>query len=315
MSSSGTDKKSPILLTGATGHVGGALLIALRKAGFHVRCMTRNRSECTIVEDERVSVVEGDAFAPETLKTAMCGCQLAYYLIHSMSGDGGFAERDRKAAIHFRDAAADAAVKRLVYLGGLGRESHGLSEHLRSRQEVGRILREGEVPTIEFRAAMVIGAGSLSYEMVKNLCHRLPVMICPKWLSTQTQPIGTSDLVRYLVAAAAIDLPESEIVEIGAPDTTTYRQILAEYSRQKGLRRLMIPFPFLTPKLSGLWLSLVTPETAHIGSDMVTGLANPTIVTDDSAKRFQIDAMSVSDAICVAIKGEAKMGKKAIAGS
>lgn len=304
MESIANHERRHVLLTGATGHVGGALLPALRKAGFHVRCMTRDRSDVDIEEDDHVTVIQADALKPDTLADAMQGCQLAYYLVHSMSGDGDFAERDRKAAIHFRDAADAAGLERLIYLGGLGRESDTLSEHLRSRQEVGRILREGRVPTIEFRAAVVIGAGSLSYEMIKNLCHRLPVMICPKWLSTQTQPIGTDDLVRFLVAAAIAELTASEIVEIGAPDTTTYREILAEYSRQKHLRRFLIPFPFLSPRLSGLWLSLVTPETAHIGSDMVMGLANPTIVTDDSADRFQVHPMTVSQAIAVAIAGE-----------
>lgn len=298
-----------VLLTGATGHVGGALLPALRNAGFHVCCMTRDRSTVEIDEDEWVSVVEADVLQPDTLRAAMDGCQLAYYLVHSMSGDGDFAHRDRKAAVHFRDAAAAAGLERLIYLGGLGRESDGLSEHLRSRQEVGRILREGSVPTIEFRAAMVIGAGSLSFEMVKNLCHRLPVMICPKWLSTQTQPISTIDLVRYLIAAADEVVLGSRTVQIGTPDTTTYREILAEYSRQKGLQRYFIPVPFLTPRLSGLWLSLVTPETARIGSDMVAGLANPTVVTDDSADSFHIDTMEVADAIATALAGE-QMGNE-----
>lgn len=295
-----------VLLTGATGHVGSALLPALRKAGFHVRCMTRDRSTAEIDEDEWVSVVEADVLQPATLRAAMEGCQLAYYLVHSMSGDGDFAQRDRKAAVHFRDAAAAASLESIVYLGGLGRESDGLSEHLESRQEVGRILREGSVPTIEFRAAMVIGAGSLSFEMVKNLCHRLPVMICPKWLSTQTQPISTIDLIRFLIAAADDGGLGSRTVQIGTPDTTTYREILAEYSRQKGLQRYFIPVPFLTPRLSGLWLSLVTPETARIGSDMVAGLANPTIVTDDSANYFHIDTMPVADAIATALAGEQK---------
>ncbi len=304
MESRAAHERRHVLLTGATGHVGGALLPELRKAGFYVRCMTRDRSAAEMDEDERVSIVEADVLQPDTLRAAMDGCHLAYYLVHSMSGDGDFAQRDRKAAVHFRDAAADAGMERLVYLGGLGREIDGLSEHLRSRQEVGRILREGRVPTTEFRAAMVIGAGSLSFEMVKNLCHRLPIMICPKWLSTQTQPIGTIDLVRYLMTAANIEMSASEIVQIGTPDTTTYRDILAEYSRQKNLRRFFIPVPFLTPRLSGLWLSLVTPETARIGSDMVTGLANPTVVTDNSAARFQIDAMQVADAIATALAGE-----------
>ncbi|WP_146408352.1 NAD(P)H-binding protein [Allorhodopirellula heiligendammensis] len=305
------DERRHVLLTGATGHVGGALLPRLLEAGFYVRCMTRDRTKSEFREDERISVIEADVLQPDSLRRAMEGCDLAYYLVHSMSGDGDFAQRDRRAAGHFRDAAAEAGLDRLIYLGGLGREADGLSEHLRSRQEVGRILRQGRVPTIEFRAAMVIGAGSLSFEMVKNLCHRLPVMICPQWLSTQTQPIGTADLVRYLMAAADIELSASEIVEIGTPDTTTYREILAEYSQQNGLRRVFIPVPFLTPWLSGLWLSLVTPETARIGSDMVTGLANPTIVTDSSAERFQIDAMSVDAAIARALAGEAAGHAKA----
>lgn len=286
-----------VLLTGATGHVGRNLLPRLVAEGWRVRCMTRRPREATIDAGCSVKVVQGDALDPESLASAIAGCRIAYYLIHSMSQHGNFQEKDRRAAENFARVAAEHGVERIIYLGGLGRETDRLSPHLNSRQETGRILRSGPVPTIEFRAAMVIGRGSLSFETVRNLCKRLPVMICPRWLQTETQPISTSDLVEYLAQAASEKTAKSKVIEIGCSDQTTYSQIIREFARQNGMRRLLIPVPLLTPQLSRLWLRLVTPETAAVTRDLIAGLTNPTIVTDDSASMFNIETCDVATAI------------------
>jgi uncharacterized protein YbjT (DUF2867 family) len=236
----------------------------------------------------------------------MEGCRIAWYLIHSMSGDKDFAERDRRAASNFLAAAEQCKLQRIIYLGGLGDDSDDLSEHLESRHEVGRILRSGTIPVVEFRAAMVIGPGSLSFETVRNLCNRLPVMLCPRWLSTRTQPISTHDLVTYLARAATLPLEESRVIEIGTPDVTTYRKIIEEYARQKKLTRILIPVPLLTPRLSRLWLQLVTPETAQVSWDLIEGLVNPTLVTDDSADSFDIRPRTVREAIAWALEGDSR---------
>lgn len=301
----GTRSKLKILLTGASGHVGGRLLPALIKRGHQVRCMTRHKRARKLPENKQVEVVQADVNDASSLRAAADGCHIAYYLIHSMSGRGNFVKADQRAAENFAACAEQVNLQRIIYLGGLGVASDKLSTHLQSRQEVGNILRSSRVPTLEFRAAMVIGAGSLSFETVRNLCNRLPVMLCPKWLSTRTQPIYTGDLINYLTAALDIDLPESRIVEIGSPEVTTYRQILREYARQKGMTRLLIPVPLLTPNLSKWWLQLVTPETSRVSKDLIAGLTNPTLLTDNSADVFALHPVGVGEAIAKALAEKA----------
>jgi uncharacterized protein YbjT (DUF2867 family) len=278
-----TDDPRLILLTGATGYVGGRLLRTLERSGERVRCLARN-PEHVRADGAGTEVVRGDLLDAGSLPPALDGVDTAYYLVHSMSSSEPFEESDRVAALEFGRAAAAAGVRRLVYLGGLGSDP-SLSSHLASRQEVGRLLRSSGVPTIEFRASVVIGSGSASFEMVRGLADRLPLMITPRWVETLAQPIAIEDVLAYLVAA--LDLPgdDSRIYEIGGPDRVTYGGLIREYARQRGLRRVFLPVPVLTPRLSSLWLGLVTPVYARIGRKLVESLVNRTVVEDDAALR------------------------------
>jgi len=274
-----------ILLTGATGYVGGRLLHALEKSGRKIRCLARHPETLLSRTAPGTAIVAGDVTDTESLRAAMAGVQTAYYLIHSMGSKEGFEEEDRKAALAFGSAAQHAGVKKVIYLGGLA-SGEKLSTHLRSRQEVGRILRESGVPAIEFRASIIIGSGSFSFEMVRALVERLPVMITPQWVKTPTQPIAIEDVIDYLMSALDLEMCESRIIEIGGSDRVSYQDLMREYARQRGLKRLMIPVPVLSPRLSSLWLGLVTPVFARIGRELVDGLRNETIVQDTSAQRI-----------------------------
>jgi uncharacterized protein YbjT (DUF2867 family) len=221
-----------------------------------------------------------------------------------MGAHGDYLEKDRVAARNFGDAARRAGVRRIVYLGGLG-DGDDLSGHLASRQEVGRILAASGVPTLELRAAIVIGSGSTSFEMIRALVDRLPVMICPRWVATRTQPIAIEDVVEYLSEAADVPMDGSMVVGIGGPDQVSYGDLMREYARQKGLRRAMIPVPVLTPHLSSLWLGLVTPVYARVGRSLVEGLKNETVVHDDAARRlFRVRPRGVRDAVARALVNE-----------
>ncbi len=247
--------------------------------------------------------VAGDALDPSSLAGALAGVDVAYYLIHSLEAGGDFARRDREAAANFGAAARNAGVRRIVYLGGLGSAGSGeLSEHLRSRRETGDVLRAAGVPVVELRASIVIGAGSSSFEMIRSLVERLPVMVCPRWVAVRAQPIAIDDLVSYL--RGALDLPpgRERIYEIGGPDRVSYGDLMREYARQRGLARWLIPVPFLTPRLSSLWLALVTPTQAKVGRQLIEGLRNPTLVNDTSALRdFSVQPTGVAPAIARAI--------------
>ena len=244
-------------------------------------------------------VVQGDVLDPASLDRALQGVHTAYYLVHLMSGSKDFEKEDRQAATNFAEAAKKAGVRRIIYLGGLGDDADPkLSPHLRSRHEVGKILRDSGVETIEFRASLVIGAGSLSFDLVKSLTDRLPVMLCPRWLTTPTQPIAVDDVLAYLLAAKDLPPGESRIFEIGSPDVTTYGDMIREYARQKGLRRWLISVPVLTPYLSSLWLALVTPASFEVGRHLIEGLKNPTVVRDRTALDvFPIRPMGIREAI------------------
>jgi len=234
----------------------------------------------------------------------MVGVHTAYYLVHSMASANSFEAEDRLAANAFALAARDAGVNRIIYLGGLGSGSE-LSAHLRSRQEVGRILRESGVPTIEFRAAIVIGSGSASFEMVRALVEKLPVMITPRWVTTSTQPIAIEDVIAYLKQAVDFKINVSRIVEIGGADRVTYLDLMKEYARQRGLKRWMIPVPVLSPRLSSLWLALVTPVYARVGRELVESLRNETIVKDRSANDlFSIRPLGYREALKRALANE-----------
>jgi len=235
----------------------------------------------------------------------MDGVHTAYYLVHSMGSSGKFEEEDRQAARNFAASARQAGVRRIIYLGGLGAEGQSLSAHLRSRQEVADILRSSEVPTIEFRASIVIGSGSLSFEMIRALVQRLPVMICPRWVGVKAQPIAVEDVIAYLVEALALPVGKEAVYEIGGTDQVSYGEIMQEYARQCGLRRWMIPVPVLTPRLSSLWLGLVTPIYARIGRKLVDSMRNPTLVQNPSALEvFAIRPRGLKEAIERALHNE-----------
>jgi uncharacterized protein YbjT (DUF2867 family) len=293
------------LLTGATGYVGGRLLGRLERRGGRLRCMSRRPAELSARTAAATEVVAGDVREPASLDACLAGVDTAYYLVHSMAGSGDYRTTDRAGAEAFGAAARAAGVRRIVYLGGLG-DGPGLSGHLESRQEVGRALAASGVPTLELRAAIVIGSGSTSFEMIRALVDRLPVMVTPRWVGTRTQPIAIEDVLAYLAEAPDVPLEGSRVVEIGGPDRVTYRDLMREYARQRGLRRAMIPVPVLTPRLSSLWLGLVTPVYARVGRALVEGLRNETVVRDASAARalFHVQPRGVRDAIARALVNE-----------
>ena len=291
-----------VLLTGATGYVGGRLLQALLDRGERVRCLTR-RPEA-IASHTGVEVAAGDALDHDAVRRALDGVDVAYYLIHSLGAPGQFDEVDRRAATVFGAAAAEAGVQRIVYLGGLG-AGRNLSAHLASRREVGTLLAASGVETIEFRASIVVGSGSLSFELVRSLTERLPMMITPRWVWTRAQPIAVEDVVAYLVAALDLEPRGSEVFEIGGADVATYGELMREYARQRGLRRLLVRVPLLTPRVSSLWLGLVTPLYARVGRALIESLPHETVVRDDRAlRRFPIRPRGYREAIARAIANE-----------
>jgi uncharacterized protein YbjT (DUF2867 family) len=294
-----------VLLTGATGYVGGCLLAELERRGIVVRCLARRPEKLAGRAGPQTEVMAGDATDPADLARACAGVDVAYWLVHSMESGVDFERADRLAAERFAAAARDAGVRRIVYLGGLGADDDRLSAHLRSRHEVGAILRAGGHDVVEFRASIIIGAGSFSFDLVRTLVERLPVMICPAWLATPTQPIAIGDVVAYL--SAALDLPPGgpRIFEIGGPDKVSYGAIMREYARQRGLTRLLIPVPVLTPRLSSLWLKLVTPRYSKVGRKLIDGLKNPTVVTNVAALReFAIQPRDLPTAVRDAMRNE-----------
>jgi len=288
-----------VLLTGASGYVGGRLIPLLEQQPVMLRCLARSPEKMRSRVKESTQIVPGDVLNAPSLDEALRGVHTAYYLVHLMSGSKDFEREDRQAATNFAQAAKKAGVRRIIYLGGLGDDADPkLSPHLRSRHEVGRILRGSGVETIEFRASLVIGTGSLSFDLVKSLTNRLPVMICPRWLTTPTQPIAVDDVLAYLLAAKDLPPGQSQCFEIGSQDVTTYGGMIREYARQKGLRRWLISVPVLTPYLSSLWLALVTPTSFEVGRHLIEGLKNPTVVRDQKALEvFPICPMATREAI------------------
>src|SRR5208282_5429664 len=288
-----------ILLTGGSGYVGGRLIPRLEKQGVKLRCLARNPDKLRSRLQATAEVVPGDILDPLSLDRALQGVHTAYYLVHLMSGSKDFEREDRQATLNFVGAAKQVGVRRIIYLGGLGDDADPkLSPHLRSRHEVGQILRDSGVETVEFRASLVIGTGSLSFDLVKSLTDRLPVMLCPRWLTTPTQPIAVDDVLAYLLAAKDLPPGESRVFEIGSPDVTTYGGMIREYARQKRLRRWLISVPVLTPYLSSLWLALVTPTAFEVGRHLIEGLKNPTVVRDTKVLDvFPIRPMGIREAI------------------
>lgn len=294
-----------ILLTGATGYVGGRLLKSLEAGGYHVRCLARHPEVLEAKVASTTEVFRGDVLETQSLRQAMSQVHTAFYLVHSMGIGKNFEAEDRKAARNFGQAAREASVQRILYLGGLGEDSPRLSPHLRSRHEVGDILRESGVQVIEFRASVIIGSGSLSFEMIRSLVERLPVMITPRWVSVAAQPIAINDVLDYLMAALDLPVGGNRIFEIGGADQVSYGELMREYARQRRLRRVMIPVPVLTPRLSSLWLGLVTPLYAHVGRFLIDSIRYPSLVHDQSALEvFAIRPKGIREAISDGLEDE-----------
>ena len=277
-----------VLVTGVTGYLGSRLVPRLLDDGHRVRVLTRDAGKVEARDwRDRVEVVEGDASSAEVLGRALDGVEVAYYLLHSMDGRPGFAERDRQLAATFGDAARDAQVGRIVYMSGLHPDEPGLSEHLASRVEVGEILMRSGVPTAVLQAAVIIGSGSASFEMLRQLTRRLPAMLTPKWLDNRIQPIAVRDVLHYL--AAVVDLPGevNRTFDVGGPDVLTYRQMIQRFARIAGLRRrLIVTVPVLTPRLASLWVGFVTPVPSAIARPLVGSLVHEVVCAE-----HDLDAM------------------------
>ncbi|HEX6533882.1 MAG TPA: SDR family oxidoreductase [Gemmatimonadaceae bacterium] len=295
-------------MTGATGYIGGRLLRALHDRGERVRCMARRPDEVRARVAGRmrdVEVVRGDVLDPASLSAALEGVHTAYYLVHAMAARSGFAGEEREGAMNFARAARVAGIQRIIYLGGLGRDAE-LSPHLASRHEVGRVLRESGIPAIELRASVIIGSGSLSFELVRALVERLPVLITPRWVSQRTQPIAIDDVIAYLVAALDVPIGGSEVVEIGGRDRVSYLDLMREYAARRGLGRLFVPVPLLTPWLSSRWLGLVTPVYARVGQKLIDSVRHETVVTSTRAAELfpEIHPCGMREAIARALANE-----------
>ncbi len=259
-----------VLVTGATGYIGRQLVERLLAAGHQVRCLVRNPGRAGSLP-AAAEVVQGDVLRRGTLAAALRGVESAYYLVHSMAdGESGFAQRDRTAAHNFAAEAQSAGVRRVIYLGGLG--SGSMSEHLKSRQDTGNTLRAFGPPVVEFRAGIIVGAGSASFEIIRSLAEKLPLMVCPRWVTTRVQPIAVSDVIEYLVAASKTKHAAGGIVEIGGSTIETYQSMIQEYARMRGLHRWLIRVPVLTPRLSSYWLDFVTTVPPALTRPLIEGL-------------------------------------------
>jgi uncharacterized protein YbjT (DUF2867 family) len=276
-----------VLITGATGYIGGRLVPRLLAAGYRVRVLARDPQRLQGRDWlEQVEVAQGDVFDPVSLYAAMQDVRAAYYLVHSMSGSADFEHKDVLAAENFGKAASENKVEQIIYLGGLGDPQADLSRHLRSRQETGEALRQAGVPVTEFRAAIVVGAGSISFEMIRYLTERLPVMVCPRWVYTRVQPIAIDDVLEYLAAALETPQCQGRTIEIGGADVLTYGEMMMGFAQARGLRRKLLPVPVLTPRLSSYWVHIVTPIPAGISRPLIDGLRNEVIVRDETASEL-----------------------------
>ena len=299
--------RSLVLVTGATGYIGGRLVPRLLEAGHRVRCLAREPRKLDgrpWAHDPRVEILAGDAADAPSLRRAMEGCGPAFYLVHSMIAAGGaYAERDRAMARTFAAAAREAGLERIVYLGGLGELGEGLSEHLASRREVEEVLASGRTPVTVLRAAMIIGSGSASFEILRYLVERLPVMVTPRWVSTESQPIAVRNVVQYLVDCLAVNETAGRTLDIGGPDVLSYRELMRIMAEERGLhRRLVLPVPVLTPRLSSLWIHLVTPISARIARPLAEGLRNRVVCRSDEAQRLMPQKLlTVREAIRAAL--------------
>lgn len=303
------ESKPKVLLTGATGFVGGRLLLVLRDKGVATRCLVRSRERFLRDGQDRpgIEISQGDMLDPSSLERAMAGIEVAFYLVHSMGGRSisqyrTYIDRDLRAARNFIRVADAAGLQRIVYLSGLGETGDNLSAHLSSRQEVGRILQSGRAETTILRAANIIGAGGAPFEMLRHLAERLPVMICPRWIDTRCQPIAIDNVLDYLIGCLFQPLTAGLTLDIGGPDIITYRELVRIYSQLRGLHRLIIAVPFLSPLLSSYWINLITPVPAGIIMPLLEGLKNEVICRDHRILELvPIRLLSMKEAICNAL--------------
>jgi uncharacterized protein YbjT (DUF2867 family) len=295
------DGELRVLVTGVTGYIGGRLVERLRRRGMRVRCVTRDLRRLDNGRWPGVELIQGDLSDEDAARRALEGIDVAYYLVHSMASGQTFVERDRQIAQIFAAAARRAGVTRIIYLGGLGDRADTLSEHLNSRHEVGRILAATGVPVVEFRAAIIVGSGSVSFEMIRCLTERLPIMIAPRWVDCRCQPIGVRNVLEYLLDA--LDHPGIDgIYEIGGSDVLSYRQMMLEYASIRGLRRWIYTLPVPHPEWSSRFIDLVTPIPYGIAQPLVAGLHTDMVVRDDRALReFTVRPMSYRAAVELAL--------------
>lgn len=275
-----------VLVTGATGYIGGLVVPRLLEAGHTVRVLTRSAGKLPAEWKDQVEVSEGNATERADLDRALAGIELAYYMIHSMDGSGDFVERDRRLATDFGEAAKAAGVRRIVYLSGLHPDGP-LSKHLASRVEVGEILMASGVPTAVLQAATVIGEGSASFEMLRHLTRRLPVMVAPKWLKNRIQPIGVDDVLHYLVASADLPSEVNRTFDIGGPDVLTYKEMMLDFARETGLgHRVIFTVPVLTPWLASHWIGLVTPVDTGVAKPLVGSLVHEVVCREQDLEQM-----------------------------
>ncbi|MEW6599672.1 MAG: NAD(P)H-binding protein [Nitrospirota bacterium] len=302
-----------VLILGATGFIGGRLLRELADKGIKLRLMVRTPSKTRgiVPKGKDIDVLQGDIMQTKDISAGLKGIHSAYYLVHSMGGkgflkDAGFAEKDKKAAGNFIEAAGDAGLKRVIYLGGLGEKGQGLSEHLSSRTEVAEILASGQTSATILRAAVIIGAGGASYEMLRYLVERLPVMICPKWINTRIQPVAVTDVIAYLTGCLLNPDTAGKTFDIGGPEVLTYKIMMEQYAESRGLaKRIIIDVPFLTPALSAYWVDLVTPVPAGVAHPLIEGLKNEVVCRDNSIDSYvHIKKTGFKEAVRIAFSEE-----------
>lgn len=293
-----------ILLLGATGYVGGRLLPRLLEGGHHVRCLVRSPEKIPSTDADASEVMRGDVLQRDSILQAMQGMDTVMYLVHSMSGGGtDFEKNDRIAAENVAECARATGVERIIYLGGLGSRAHAQTPHLRSRHEVGDVLRSSGVPVTELRAAVIVGSGSASFEMIHHLVNRLPAMITPRWVNVRTQPLAIADLLAYLLASVEQTNVAGRTIDIGGPQVLSYREMMLTVARVLGLRRLVVPVPVLTPRLSSYWVNLVTPIPFTLARALIESVRSETVVEDTAAAElFDIRPMPFEEAVRRALR-------------